>query len=297
MAKSGQRRAYEDEAIQPAVPQEELKVTDRKAMDYTANLDAEYNRAGAFFNPDFFNSLAEISSDIHGVRRTKDYYDAQLDRLITKSDYEAVEKDYERELKNTADLNVFDSKMQDMQRRDEARLNAINSGQNYAEIVPQLQMKLEDDIDKWGTTSPYIAEQLNKYKEETYPGVMRDAIRDDGDMNQAKALLRLQAYGDIVSNDVAQGRTTLDDAIAGASNMVAPLANVAKVKAEEAMNNFYNQVMRNQIAGVEGDVKNGNLTVDQGKQKILGLLTDYRTKTIEGIREKHTDFTEDPQGK
>lgn len=297
MAKSGQRRAFEDEAIQPAVPQEELKVTDRKAMDYTANLDAEYNRAGAFFNPDFFNSLAQISSDIHGVRRTKDYYDAQLDRLITKSNYDTVEKDYERELKNTADLNVFDSKMQDMQRREEARLKAKNSGQNYAEVVPQLQMKLEDDIDKWGTTSPYIADQLNKYKEETYPGVMRDAIRDDGDMNQAKALLRLQAYGDIISNDIAQGKVSLDDAIAGASNMIAPLANVAKVKAELAMNTFYNQVMRNQIAGIEGDVKNGNLTVEEGKQKILGLLTDYRTKTIEGIRERHTDFTEDPQGK
>lgn len=297
MAKSGQRRAFEDEAIQPAVPQEELKVTDRKAMDYTANLDAEYNRAGAFFNPDFFNSLAQISSDIHGVRRTKDYYDAQLDRLITKSNYDTVEKDYERELKNTADLNVFDSKMLDMRRREEARLNAKNSGQNYAEVVPQLQMKLEDDIDKWGTTSPYIAEQLNKYKEETYPGVMRDAIRDDGDMNQAKALLRLQAYGDIISNDIAQGRTTLDDAVSGLSRMVEPLANVAQVKGEIAMNNIYNQIMRNQIAGVEGDVKNGNLTVDQGKQKILALLTDYRTKTIDGVRERHTDFTEDPQGK
>lgn len=297
MAKSGPRRAYEDEAIQPEVPQEELKVTDRKAMDYTANLDAEYNRAGALFNPDFFDSLAQVSSDIHGVRRTKDYYDAQLDRLVTKSEYDTIEKDYERELKNTADLNVFDSKMQDMQRREEARLNAKNSGQNYAEIVPQLQMKLEDDIDKWGTTSPYIAEQLNKYKEETYPGVMRDAIRDDGEMNQAKALLRLQAYGDIVSNDVAQGRTTLDDAISGLSRMVEPLANVAQVKGEVAMNNIYNQIMKNQIAGVEGDVKNGNLTVDQGKQKILALLTDYRTKTIDGVRERHTDFTEDPQGK
>lgn len=297
MAKSGQRRAYEDEAIQPAVPQEELKVTDRKAMDYTANLDAEYNRAGAFFNPDFFNSLAQISSDIHGVRRTKDYYDAQLDRLVTKSEYDTIEKDYERELKNTANIHVFDGKMLDMKRREEARLKAKNDGQNFADVVPQLQMKLEDDIDKWGETSPYIAEQLSKYKEETYPGVMRDAIRDDGDMNQAKALLRLQAYGDIVSNDIAQGRTTLDDAISGLSRMVEPLANVAQVKGELAMNNIYNQVMRNQIAGVEGDVKNGNLTVDQGKQKILALLTDYRTKTIDGVRERHTDFTEDPQGK
>lgn len=295
MAKSGQRRAFEDEAIQAQAPTEELKVTDRKAMDITANLDAEYNRAGMFFNPDFFNSLAEISSDIHGVRRTDKYYDVQMDRLVKQSEYKAEEKAYGQELKNKADLNVFDEKMSDARRIEKARLDAKNRGQNFAEVVPQLQIQLEDQIDEWAKTSPYVSEQLTKYKEETYVSLMKDAIKSDGEMNQAKALVRVQAYGDIVSNDIIQGRTTLDNAIAGLGNMVLPLAQVAQVKGEVAMNGVYNQIMKNQLAGVEGDVKNGNLSVDEGKQKILGLLTNYRTKQIKGVREDYTDFAEGKQ--
>lgn len=295
MAKSGQRRAFEDEAIQAQAPTEELRVTDRKAMDITANLDAEYNRAGTFFNPDFFNSLAEISSDIHGMRRTDKYYDAQMGRLITQSDYNAEEKAYGQELKNKADLNVFDEKMSDARRIEKARLDAKNRGQNFAEVVPQLQIQLEDQIDEWAKTSPYVSEQLNKYKEETYIPLMKDAIKSDGEMNQAKALVRVQAYGDIVSNDIIQGRITLDNAIAGLGNMVLPLAQVAQVKGEVAMNSIYNQIMKNQLAGVEGDVKNSNISVDEGKQKILGLLTNYRTKQIKGVREDYTDFAEGKQ--
>lgn len=292
MAKSGQRRAFEDEAIQAQAPTEELKVTDRKAMDITANLDAEYNRSGMFFNPDFFNSLAEISSDIHGVRRTDKYYDAQLGRAIKQSENQAEEKAYSQELKNRADLNVFDEKMSDARRIEKARLDAKNRGQNFAEVVPKLQMQFEDQIDEWAKTSPYVSEQLSKYKEETYVSLMKDAIKSDGEMNQAKALVRVQAYGDIVSNDIIQGKTTLDDAIAGLGKMVLPLAQVAQVKGEVAMNGVYNQIMKNQLAGIEGDVKNGNLSVDEGKQKILALLTDYRTKQIKGVREDYVIMAE-----
>ena len=285
MAKSGQRRAYEDEAIQAQAPTEELRVTDRKAMDVTANIDAEYNRSGLYFNPDFFNSMAQISSTIHDVRRTSKFYEASLENAKTQQQDVALEKEHEQNAKHEANLYAHDMKMSWTEYLENKELEAKNSGRNLADMVPDLEYEFERRVSSAASKSPYVADQLTQYQTQTFPTFLSRAIQSDGQMNQGKALLRLQAYADITSNDIARGRVSLDSAINGMSDMILPLSQVAQVPGETALNNVYNQLLTNQVAVIEGSVKNGVLTVDQGKQALANLMVYYRERTITGKRD------------
>lgn len=287
MAKSGQRRAFEDEAIQAQAPTEELRVTDRKAMDITANLDAEYNRSGVFFNPDFFNSLAEISSDIHGMRRTSNYYDDELELGITQSENNKLEKDFESNLKKEANTNAFDEMMKIKSIIEKKRLEAYNRGENFAKEVPNIQLDFEDTIDQWGQTSPYIAEQLTKYKESIFPETMKEAIQADGRMNERKALFKMNWVGDVLANDVRNG-LPLDKALAEMPAYVEQLSQAGDVNAADSMNTVYNKTITNYAASIVGMVKGDQLTVDEGQAALQQVLVGYKTRRIEGTYDKET---------
>ena len=111
MAKSGQKRAFEDEIVQDVLPKEELTVHNREGINYAYAIDAAANKPGMWFSPEAWADMADISNTVHDTRRSIRANESQLNTIKMQDDLTYYYKLEEDRRKREASSLVVDENM------------------------------------------------------------------------------------------------------------------------------------------------------------------------------------------
>lgn len=280
MAKSGEKRAFEDETVVDTLPKEELTVNDRAAINMGSTIQAQSNNYGIYPSPEFWNDLAAVSKDIHDTRRASRGWDFQENLNQTKNDLDLAAKQYELNLENERKTQA--TALLSKHAMDVAQLKEDLSRNGTINTAPVLMSFYQDQIKNYGEKvkdSPYLYNNVilplqGDMAKDYVAAVNQDRARIEK-LGQAKvdsatsmALVRL-FQGDADYQDVG-------DMLAKVGAMSGPvLDSMSDPDGRNYMNKQFNAIVKGKATQIAGLVSNGNIGVDEGKAAIMSLIAEY----------------------
>lgn len=270
-----EKRALADESVRDAAPSITPDVGQRNTLDLTTNLTADPSGAGVILNPDVFDSLAKISSDIHNTRRLSRTADEEKAYNTRYANQELTNFMEWQTQKNEADVTL--SKLQ---------MDTQKTWYNLKEQVQRGELTERDMLDKFreeiftlqGNNEKvgnyYIAEQLNKWGQDLYDRNYPLAVVNDYTRSELKVEASLFADKQVGTIAVSSGKKELYPAIEEYIEQRARMSYLTKTPEDEAK--AYSDSQEFYLAQM-GQIENyynnhPELTPDQLKAMFYDLL-------------------------
>lgn len=292
MAKSGQRRAYVDETVQDTLPGEELRVGDRGAVNIGASIDAEYNRSGLYFNPQFFRDLAEVSDDIHKTRR---FSNAMKERVALQDATYQQEEDYrvkERNIQKTQNAELIDYKLSFSADVEDTKERAKRNGQSVQTAIDNLIPKYSKLADNLYNRSAYIGDNFRKYTDEYFIRASKEGLAIDAATAEYKQRYAYDKTFALGINNIINAGWDFDRYLQSLPDTLFPGIDKISDDAENSIiNKGYNMGFIADIKRYAAMVKTGQATPQEVKAYIAAGLAEYGDYTLTGKNEKGEDVS------
>lgn len=292
MAKSGQRRAYVDETVQDTLPNEELRVNDRGAVNIGASIDAEYNRSGLFFNPQFFRDLAEVSDDIHKTRRFSNAMQERVDLQNASYQQDEAFRIRERNIQKQQNAELIDYKLSFSADVEDAKERARRSGKSVQEAVEGLIPKYTKIADNLYNRSAYIGDNFKKYADAYFLQAAKEGLVIDANTAEYKERYAYQKTFALGVNNIINAGWNFDRYLQSLPETLFPgIDKISDIEENTIVNQGYNMGFLADIKRYAAMVKTGQATPEEVKAYIASGLAKYGDYTLTGKNEEGKDVS------
>lgn len=277
------RRAIQDEAIQSVAPQEEIRVSDVPVENLEPIMNAEYQRAGLWLNPDLFRDLAIVSDTIHDTRRHSRNMEFNVGLNKMKLDHQEMIADATRATEFAQKKYVSDYMLQYRTDMDEALEQAKRSGKRGMEAVDSINIKYDKIQDRLSDQSYYMGELFRTFRQQETLSSAATATKNDVFVAENLAKRSFEEAAALGITNMVLGRYNFDDYLREMPKSLFPLLDTL-TDPEEAnlMNNNYNAGFLADIKRIVANVKNNVIPVATAEQYIVGALQKYQQYTFTG---------------
>lgn len=275
-----ERRAFDVKSIRTTPSTEELQVSNRAPIDYSGMIEAEAARVGTKWNPDFFNTLARVSDDVHTTRRNaaNAAFNTQLERYKTDTRFALQEQETELQEKRKRDIRALNREY--VVQLEDAKQRAKREGLNYVPMVDEINKKFEDASYKMSDSSPYVTDEFNKYREATYLQYRKDAIGQDADLAQLNATYDLDKSFAEFGRQAATDNLSVDQVMQKYLDAnYGQFASITDIKDREKALNYYNAFIVIKAQRTAAMAKAGLISKDAATLAIDAMSNEYVTKS------------------
>ena len=289
-----ERRAYTTEGVQPTPPTEELRVSQRPVVDLNSTLNAEYNRAGLYLNPQIFSDLAKISDDIHDTRRFSNDWNFKVLENERELNTRALINDTERTVKAKQDLDIAGYKGIFNADAATAIEEAKKRGEDTVPAIMALKEKYLKMADNLEGQSPYIGSNFRQYVENKSGELQVQGIYDDATLAENKAKLFVSRNGAVEASNIILGNKNLETALVDYARVAFPvLDSITDVDDEVAVNKNFNTMVLADAQRVFDAYKSGkyNLTKDMVQNYLKNSMAVYRHYDMKGPDSEEVERT------
>lgn len=284
MAKSGQKKAFQEETVQDTLPREELAVHDIADIDYGSTIQGAYNKSSIFFNPQVWSDMQKISEDIHDTRRKKELYEGQYNIELTNKDIEKYRQEFEETRKRELDADSSNRMMMYTLDRDNRIEDAERNDKSVFETVQLYHEEYLQNLDKQyasGEIPLYQYESLRKFATTGYMESAKTAIATDKTRAEARAKYQLGTVTNAYSSmlDAGAGTIKIPQALSELSYVMGvTLPNIKDGTELDEVNKAYNSLILSYVTGLSRKVGTGeadSLTVEEFKSQAEELLSQF----------------------
>ena len=281
-----ERRAYTTEGVTPTPPTEELRVRDRAVVDLSSTMNAEYNRAGLYLNPQIFDDLAKISDDIHDTRRFSNNWDFMVSETDRELSSRELIDDAQRTIQNTQKAELLERQMTASAEATTAIEEAKNRGENTVPIISALRDRYLKMADSLYNQSPYLGSNFRDFTERHFGALEVQGIKDDYELSSARVQRLVNRDAAVEGALVASSAKSLDAALADYVSLTFPsLDSVPDTRDEELVNKAYNTLVladAKRVVQAVADPRSG-VTRESARNYLNNLRAVYAGNTLVGV--------------
>lgn len=279
-----ERRAFSDEALNVRPPSEELRVQEVPVLDLSSTMNAEYEKAGMWFNPTLFRELAKISNDVHDTRRFSRNMDFQEGLEDVKLLHDNMIKEYENTLKLDRDKNLLDYKLRAQQSFLEAIENAKRNGTSAVDAVNVLIPEFEKTAENIGQTysSPYMEQAYTSYIQDQSIRYLDKAIISDKQVAEDRSKFTYDKFYGVGLGNMVNGSWTFSDYVDRLPDLFPMLDTITDVDDEESLNKGYNMGFLADVKMKEAALKQGIISPDEFRDYVVAGITKWNKHTLVG---------------
>lgn len=289
-----ERRAFSDEALRQRGPEEELRVTERNALNVLPLAEAEYVESSVFLNPNIFEDLSKISVDVHNTRRHSRHYDhiAAIDEFNRTQNQARYE--WEMATKMEQNTAVADTNLGYRTGARTAMEEARRKNMSSTEALEKFNSSYDKVYDNLSKASPYMAQQFQSFREQTMETLAPEAVKKDYEIAQNKALYLFKGAKDEALFTVGISGEGIDRALDDYVNLVFPtLDQISDITGAEKVQEAYNAIVMQQVNRDTASLLAGLMTPEAYKKSLLSTLYTYKDRDLRGPLDKVDPLTQE----
>lgn len=283
MAIKQDRRANQDEAIQAAGPSRELRVTDVPVTNLEPIMNAEYQRAGLWLNPDLFNDLAEVSDTIHDTRRHSRNTEFTVGLNKVALDQEELLANATRATEFNQKKQVSDVMLEYNARMTEALEKAKRDGTDSRLAIEKVNYEFDRIEDNLSKQSFYMADTFRAYRQQETLSATQTGVKNDIVIAENRAKQQFKTAAAIGISNMVTGVYSFDNYINEMPKSLFPLLDtVTDPEGRALLNENYNAGAITVFKSIEGALKSGSIDPLTAKKGIISFISMYQTHTLKG---------------
>lgn len=277
-----ERRAIEDEAIQRDVAKENVRVSDRHAVDLSTTAEAYRSKAGALLSPRVLSNLLGTVDAVLDARR-----DDWLTNVRLKTDDWLTETNIERKkVELTEQLNQDTEVSKRTRDLDAEYLDLFNqltreNVPNSKEIIENKVLEIEDQINKDENLSYYMTSRLLAENSRLGTDYTKKAIDADYELAENKALYEQTNSGMYNRAKLFMGENTLPQAMSNLESMLHSHYKVTDIDDMTTFRSEYNKTFKAYAELLKQQVKAGLLSPEKALEYLNTEFINYRYRKFE----------------
>lgn len=277
------RRAGQDEAIQAVAPVEAPRVSNVPVENLRPLMNAEYQRAGLWLNPDIFNDLAAVSDTIHNTRRHSRNVEFNVALKQRELDQQRLLIDQERITQFRQDKEVADFMYSYEADMLTALEEAKRNGTPSIDAINAVDMQYDKREENLYGRSPYMGQQFSNFRKDYIKNSIRSGINNDMYMAQELAKQEFNRAAGIGISNMINGQYNFDQYLEEMPKKLwGVMDSLTNPEEVDLMNRNYNAGFLADMRMMEARVKSGLTTPEKAKEYYLASLYKYRSYDFVG---------------